>query len=108
MATDLNPNDVVTWMREQARRFTEMADQIEKTFKTSHSGATPIVAQSLPLSERIRNLLTDGKARRSPGIAKALNVSKAQVEKIVRDNGLLKRNERGWITLVDDESEVAR
>lgn len=102
MATDLNPNDVVEWMRERARAFIEMADEIEKTFKTSHSVSSVPPATSVPLPERIRNLLADGKARRAPHIAKALGVPAGQVRKIVEGNGLLKRNERGWITLVKE------
>jgi hypothetical protein len=101
MATDLNPNDVVAWMREQAQRFTEMADHIEKAFKISHSVPHATPAPSIPLPERIRELLTDGKARRAPHIAKELGVPVRQVQANVQGNRLLKRNERGWITLVE-------
>jgi hypothetical protein len=100
MATDLNPDDVVAWMRDRARVFIDMADEIEKTFKTSHSAPPAPPVASVPLSERIHKLLTDGKARRAPHIAKELGVSLPQVRKIVENNGLLSRNERGWITIV--------
>jgi len=99
MATDLNPNDVVMWMREQAQWFTEMADRIEKAFKTSHSAPSAPPSPSVPLSDRIHKLLGDGKARRAPDIAKDLSVPLSQVRKIVENNGLLTRNERGWITM---------
>ncbi|MFH1111274.1 MAG: hypothetical protein V1790_19075 [Planctomycetota bacterium] len=100
MVTDLNPNDVAAWMRERARVFIDMADEIEKTFKIRHSVPPPPPLPSVPLSDRIHKLLADGKARRAPGIAKDLGVPPSQVRKVVENNGSLSRNERGWITIV--------
>lgn len=106
MRPDLNPADVVAWLRGHARECSETADRIERAFAGALGRSTQqISASDLPLNERIRKLLSDGKARRSADIARILGVSENEVTKVVASNGTIERRERGWIGLVN-ESEV--
>ena len=105
MNQDLNPTDVADWMREQARRFTEMAEQIEATFSLNGRPAVPSkrVESMKSEKERIRALLGDRKARRIATIAKELSIPDFEVSGLVQNSNEFERNQRGWITLASSE-----
>ncbi len=105
MSANLNPADVVAWMREQAKRFTEMADQMEATFKLNgRPDRATATATLVKLEDRIRDLISDGSSRRQGQVAHELRVSSNAVVGAVDRDPRLTRNARGWISL--QESEV--
>lgn len=103
MPDSLSPATVAAWMRSQAARFNEMADEIEATFNMN--GRPPSVGRtpSGTTTDRVRQLLSDGKARRPATIANELGLKETSVIGVVtQPNSGLVRNERGWVTLSDN------
>ena len=106
MSTNLKPQEVATWMREQARRFTEMAEQIESTFSLNGRPVVPTqrVDSAESVTESVRDLLRDGKARRLSTISDELQIGIVGLDEILEDSAVFARNERGWISLVGGEN----
>ncbi len=85
-----------------------MADQIEETFSGGNKPNVSAPPHQVPLNERIRDLLMDGKARRAQQIADELDVPEDSIRAEIDKNKTLERNERGWITLAGiDEMQDA-
>ena len=104
MTGDLNPQDVVVWMRSQAKKFSDMADEIERTFRLCGQNGSLQGA----LVQRIATLLSDRKARRASQIAQEIQTPERQVRNAVaHSNGALTMNERGWITCSVDSTYVS-
>lgn len=100
MTPNLNPSEVVAWMREQAQQFNKMAEQLESTFNLNgHHSPELDESSKVSLEDLIINLLQDQTSRRVTTIAKDLGLSERAVDRSVRRSQRLQRNERGWITV---------
>ena len=98
MNQDLAPQDVVAWMRQQAKRFTEMADSIERTFQLN-GHQQPFDDQ---IASRILRVLDDNKARRVNQIAAEIDIAEKDIRRVINDRrATFDVNERGWVTIAD-------
>lgn len=103
---NLTAETVAEWLRAQARKFAEMAESVESAFATRNGKVTSTASEvqdSVPPpknSERMKALLSDGRARRPAEMAIELGLNETLVRKIVANrNDLFSINERGWITV---------
>ena len=102
MEPNLNPAQVAAWMRGQAKRFADMATEIEQTFNLN--GSRPVLDE-MPVSKGlIQDLLSDGRSRRVAQIAEELNLPEVTIIAAIRKSVDITRNERGWFSLVGGEN----
>ncbi len=102
MDRELSPQDVVAWMREQASKFTAMADGIEETFAI-HNGRKATIPL---LSDRIAEVLSEGKSGRFAQIAAKVDASERDIRNAVATNAdRFVANERGWVSLVNKKGD---
>jgi hypothetical protein len=96
---DLSPPLIVAWFRNQAKRFTDMADYVESTFEVKmpkmSNGAT---MQPETLNEE--NILRAVKKRghRVGDLARRFNVTPTEVEEIINvPDSKLQIGFAGWV-----------
>ena len=99
MPANLNPADIAAWMRQRGRRFIEMAEEIEQTFKVNGHAQPPTGDETNGAKSSIRQLLSDGKSRRTGQIAQDLRLAEETVRAIIdATDSEFTCNERGWVT----------
>lgn len=95
--------DVVGWLRDQSRKFAEMADQIEATFASTNGQAVASSPENYGAIDnllRIKQVLSDGVQRRAPEIAQRGRIDERIVREVIDQHPeLFERGERGWISL---------
>jgi hypothetical protein len=101
---ELTFDDVVGWLRDQSRKFSEMADQIESTFSSATNGQATVSAAAnfgaIDNVFRIKEVLSDGVQRRAPEIAERARINEDVVRQVIEEHPeLFDRGERGWIGL---------
>lgn len=109
---NLTPLQVIEWMREQAAKYTRMADEMERSFGVV-SGRSWLSAPVVPAGGKyiavddIRKIVADRKVR-AKDIADALGILDAEVLRpyLTKENGF-DVGDRGWITL-DSEFDLLR
>ena len=96
---DLSPPLIVAWFRNQAKRFTDMADYVESTFEIK----MPKMGNGSTMQSEALNIVNIHKAVRKRGhrirdLATRFNVTPSQVEEIVKapDSGLIV-GFAGWV-----------
>ena len=103
---DLAPHDVVTWLREQAKTFGNMADTIERTFRIASPKMTPNgslagSAKAMPSIPQIKHAVS-GRAFRPASLAEELNVPVADLLAVLTEENGFSKGDRGWMTLKED------
>jgi hypothetical protein len=101
--SNLTPQEVITWLRSQAKKLIEAANTVEEGF--SFGGNIPMVSQKngalkgKVTPEMIRERLRKGSSR-VPHLAKEFGVPEQVLRKIVKDkkNGIVTQD-RGWLKL---------
>lgn len=101
---NFNPQDIASWFREQAKKFNEIANQVENTFNgTLLNPAKAGLKENSslwagPLSAEQVKTYVSVKSQRVVKIAKHFGASEKAVRDIINDeaNGL-QIAERGWV-----------
>ncbi len=105
MPDNLTPLAVARWLRQQASKYSQMADQLERdsglTGQAEHvllsSGNGRFYSDEDLLSVQ---LCVSETSRRIAEIAQRTSVSQANIyEMVANDDTGLERNERGWVSL---------
>jgi hypothetical protein len=105
--SDLTPQQIVAWFRNQAKKFTEMADFTEQTFSQpirykrtleSHYettvGPAPAQITAAQLEESVRK-----KGGRVKDLAERLKTDEATIEGLLDPGSRVYKAERGWLKL---------
>lgn len=114
---ELTPTQVVSWLREQAAKYTDMANEMERTFGIGRGPATarsPVaspaamvevktLAVELPAPEHVKSVLGDRKMR-AKDLADQLGVPVENLNPILTEEHGFVRGDRGWISV---KKEVA-
>ena len=106
--SELTPQEVAKWFRDQSKRFSQMADEVERSFGLKQATVSPriteTIAPSLPklgavTLPEIREKLKHKSAR--PGeLARHFNVDEAAITDLIHQPGSgIKMIERGWLKL---------
>lgn len=98
---DLNPQQIVGWLREQAKKLNDAADSLEQTFKFQSNSKTNSREPALPtlgtvtvaqLEERVST-----KSGRTKDLAAHFNVETSAITALLEPTSRVYVAERGWL-----------
>src|SRR5262245_61147802 len=108
MTQDMSFGDVCAWLRRQAKRFGDMATEIESTFgKMPMSPTTEQRTQftsETDLVGRVKSLIGDGSMRPAT-IAQQLGVRAGQIDRVLTVENGFRHSTRGWWSVASSNGE---
>ncbi len=109
METNLSPEEIVAWLRNQAKKFNDMATTIEQTFKiepvVGAEGVTRYQRKIAPIAQPRTGTVTAEeleksvaqKSGRVDDLAQRHNVEKSTITSLLEPKSKVYVAERGWL-----------
>ena len=102
MKTQLTPDDIVRWFREQATLFNKMADQVESTFLRLPREAHPPRTEACEITVDGIKKMMEGRAIRLATLAEQLGVEKEVVKPLLTPENGFEIADQGWIRVSEN------